>query len=232
MMNKAELIIALDVPNISELKKTLDKIPDSVQWFKVGLELFISEGYAVIELLKSMEKSVFLDLKLHDIPQTVANAIKIAGDYDVDLLTVHSIGGRRMLEAASEAALCFKKPPELVAVTTLTSLGEEDFKDLGISRTISEQAISLGDLAISSGINGLVTSAHEAKKLRNKFPNAILVTPGIRLDNDNTDDQKRVATPRFAIDQGATHLVVGRSILKAEDPSYIVEKILHHINRI
>ena len=230
-MNKTELIVALDVPNISELKKTLDKIPNSVKWYKVGLELFISEGYKVIELLKSMNKAVFLDLKLHDIPQTVANAIKIAGNYNVDLLTVHGMGGRRMLEAASDASLSCKIPPKLIAVTTLTSLGKEDFKDLGVSRTISEQAISLGELAISSGINGLVTSAHEAKKLSNKFPNAILVTPGIRLDNDNVDDQKRVATPKFAMDQGATHLVVGRSILKADDPSKIVDKILDQLNK-
>ena len=229
-MNKTELIVALDVPNISELKKTLNKIPNSVKWYKVGLELFISEGYDVIELLKSMNKSVFLDLKLHDIPQTVANAIKIAGNYNVDLLTVHGMGGRRMLEAASDASLSCKISPKLVAVTTLTSLGKEDFKDLGISRTISEQAIILGELAISSGINGLVASAHEAKKLSNKFPNAILVTPGIRLDNDNVDDQKRVATPKFAMDQGATHLVVGRSILKADDPSKIVDKILDQLN--
>ena len=118
-----------------------------------------------------------------------------------------------MLEAAANAASNFKNPPKLVAVTTLTSLGDEDLNDIGISKDISSQALSLGSLAISSGIDGLVTSAFEAKVLRDEFPSSLLITPGIRLKDDNVNDQKRVATPDFALRQGATHLVVGRSIL-------------------
>lgn len=230
-MNKAELIVALDVPNINKLNEVLIRIPKTVKWFKVGLELFISEGYSVIKLLKSMNKSIFLDLKLHDIPQTVANAVKVAGEYDIDLLTVHGIGGSKMLEAAADAASSCSKPPKIVAVTTLTSLGNEDLLDIGVSRSINDQAISLGELAVNSGIDGLVTSAHEARILRDKFPESILVTPGIRLPSDSINDQKRVATPSFAVEQGSTHLVVGRSILHSNNPSLVVEEIFNDLKR-
>ena len=124
-----------------------------------------------------------------------------------------------------------KNPPKLVAVTTLTSLGDEDLNDIGISKDISSQALSLGSLAISSGIDGLVTSAFEAKVLRDEFPSSLLITPGIRLKDDNVNDQKRVATPDFALRQGATHLVVGRSILKSNDPLFVVENIMADIKK-
>ena len=130
-----------------------------------------------------------------------------------------------MLEAAAEAASECANPPKLVAVTTLTSLSQDDFIDLGINRTVSEQALSLGELAIGSGIDGLVTSAHEAGALRERFPEALLVTPGIRMPDGNVDDQKRVATPAFAVQQGATHLVVGRPIVQADDPTAATEAI-------
>ena len=230
MINK-DLIVALDVPNKNELINTLNRLPDIINWYKVGLELFIAEGPEILKILKSFGKQIFLALKLHDIPQTVENAIKVACQYDVDMMTVHGLGGKKMLEAAANAASNFKNPPKLVAVTTLTSLGDEDLDDIGISKDISSQALSLGSLAISSGIDGLVTSAFEAKVLRDEFPSSLLITPGIRLKDDNVNDQKRVATPDFALRQGATHLVVGRSILKSNDPLFVVERIMADIKK-
>ena len=230
MINK-DLIVALDVPNKNELINTLNRLPDIINWYKVGLELFIAEGPEILKILKSFGKQIFLDLKLHDIPQTVENAIKVACQYDVDMMTVHGLGGKKMLEAAVNAASNYKNPPKLVAVTTLTSLGDEDLNDIGISKDISSQALSLGSLAISSGIDGLVTSAFEAKVLRDEFPSSLLITPGIRLKDDNVNDQKRVATPDFALRQGATHLVVGRSILKSNDPLFVVERIMADIKK-
>jgi orotidine-5'-phosphate decarboxylase len=217
-MNKAELIVALDVPNTVEMERKLQQMPDFIEWYKVGLELFCAEGTAVLEPLKARGKKIFLDLKLHDIPRTVGNAVKTAAAHGVNLMTVHAIGGRAMLEEAAKAAAECEHPPKLVAVTTLTSLNQEDFRDLGIDRTVSDQALALGRLAIESGIDGLVTSAHEAGVLREAFPEAILVTPGIRMPEGEVGDQKRVATPSFAAGQGATHLVIGRPIVQADDP--------------
>jgi orotidine-5'-phosphate decarboxylase len=229
-MNSA-LIVALDVPTLSEMEKTLDRLPDAIEWYKVGLEIFCAEGPEILAPLKKRNKKIFLDLKLHDIPQTVANAVKTAASHGVDLMTVHAIGGRAMLEAAANAARECDNPPKLVAVTTLTSLSQDDFTDLGIDRTVSEQAIALGELAISSGIDGMVTSAHEAGALRERFPTALLVTPGIRMPDGDIGDQKRVATPAFAVEQGATHLVVGRPIVQAEDPTSSTNAILADIKK-
>ncbi len=220
------LIVALDIPGIEEMEKALDRLPETIEWYKVGLELFCAGGPDVLEPLKKRNKKIFLDLKLHDIPQTVANAVKTAASHGVNLMTVHAIGGRAMLEAAAGAARECDNPPKLVAVTTLTSLSQDDFIDLGINRTVSEQALALGELAIRSGIDGMVTSAHEAGALRAKFPEALLVTPGIRMPDGDVGDQKRVATPAFAVEQGATHLVVGRPIMQAHDPVAVAAAIL------
>jgi len=219
------LIVALDVPTLKEMEETLDRLPDTIEWYKVGLEIFCAEGPEILAPLKARNKKIFLDLKLHDIPRTVANAVKTAASHGVNLMTVHAIGGRAMLEAAAEAARECDNPPKLVAVTTLTSLSQDDFTDLGISRTVSDQALALGELAITSGIDGLVTSAHEAGALRERFPEALLVTPGIRMPDGDVGDQKRVATPAFAVQQGATHLVVGRPIVQADHPAAVTEAI-------
>ena len=216
---KPALIVALDVSTAREMEEALNRLPDTIEWYKVGLELFCAEGPSILDPLKKRDKKIFLDLKLHDIPRTVANAVKTAASHGVNLMTVHAIGGRAMLEAAAEAARECSNPPKLVAVTTLTSLSQDDFADLGITRSVSDQALALGELAISSGIDGLVTSAHEAGVLRRNFPEALLVTPGIRMPDGEVGDQKRVATPAFAVRQGATHLVVGRPILQAKDPA-------------
>ena len=230
-MNKADLIVALDVPNVAAMEEKLQELPDFIEWYKVGLELFCAEGPAVLEPLKKRNKKIFLDLKLHDIPRTVGNAVRTAAEHGVNLMTVHAIGGRAMIEAAAKAAAECENPPKIVAVTTLTSLSQDDFADLGIDRTVSEQAVELGRLAISSGIDGLVTSAHEANALREAFPEAILVTPGIRMPEGDVGDQKRVATPSFAVEQGATHLVVGRPIVQAADPDAAATAIIENMNK-
>lgn len=226
---KPALIVALDVPTLQEMEKTLNRLPDTIEWYKTGLELFCAEGPRMLEPLKERNKKIFLDLKLHDIPRTVAHAVKTAASHGVNLMTVHAIGGRAMLEAAAEAARECDNPPKLVAVTTLTSLNQADFIDLGINRTVSEQALALGELAIRAGIDGLVTSAHEAGALRERFPDALLVTPGIRMPDGDVGDQKRVATPAFAVQQGSSHLVVGRPILQAQDPITITRTILENM---
>lgn len=230
-MNKAELIVALDVPNAEAMEAKLQEMPDFIEWYKVGLEIFCAEGPDVLEPLKKRGKKIFLDLKLHDIPRTVGNAVKTAAEHGVHLMTVHAIGGRAMLEEAAKAASECENPPKIVAVTTLTSLSQDDFNDLGINRTVSEQAVELGRLAISSGIDGMVTSAHEAKVLREAFPDAILVTPGIRMPEGDVGDQKRVATPSFAVEQGATHLVIGRPIVQAADPVAAATAMLNDMNK-
>jgi orotidine-5'-phosphate decarboxylase len=230
-MKKADLIVALDVPNAEAMEAKLQELPDFIAWYKVGLELFCAEGPAALLPLKNRGKKIFLDLKLHDIPRTVGHAVKTAAAHGVHLITVHAIGGRAMLEEAAKAATSCENPPKLVAVTTLTSLSQDDFSDLGIQRTVSEQALALGRLALSSGIDGLVTSAHEAKVLREEFPDALLVVPGIRMPEGDVGDQKRVATPSFAIQQGATHLVVGRPIVQAENPEVSAKAILEDMKK-
>ena len=230
--NTPQLIVALDVPEAAQIGPIVDALPDGVSFYKVGLELFIAEGPAALDPLRSRNKRIFLDLKLHDIPRTVAHAVRSASAMDVGLLTVHATGGRAMLEAAAEAAASAPNSPEIVAVTTLTSLNEDDFRDVGIQRNLTDQALALGTLALESGLGGVVTSVHEAGRLREALgPDALLVTPGIRPSGPAGDDQKRVATPATAVDQGSTHLVVGRPILQADDPHAAASAILDEISQ-
>lgn len=230
---KPEIILAVDVPSAAEVAPLLDKLPAELTWFKVGLELFTAEGPAVLQSLTQRQKKVFLDLKFHDIPRTVANAVTSAARLGVNLITVHAIGGRAMLQAAAEAAAAFgTNRPRLVAVTTLTSLNQEDFKDLGITRSVSAQALALTEMALASGIDGVVTSVHEAPALRERFGNTpILVTPGIRPAGADVGDQKRVATPGLAVEAGSTYLVVGRPIVEAADPCQATRAIQAEIDR-
>ncbi|OVE74878.1 orotidine 5'-phosphate decarboxylase [bacterium E08(2017)] len=228
---KPEIIAALDVPTADDIPPIVDSIGDSVSYYKVGLEIFTAEGPACLDYLKSKNKQIFLDLKLHDIPRTVANAVTSAAQHNVSLLTVHACGGRAMLEAAAEAARESGTDMKLIAVTTLTSLDENDFTDLGITRTLSQQANALGELAISSGIDGLVTSVHEVETLRATFgPDALLVTPGIRPAGGDVADQKRVATPAIAVERGSSYLVIGRPILQADDPAAAAKAIQEEID--
>ncbi len=224
---KPELIIALDVPSAAAIPEVVSRLPEAVRFYKVGLELFVAAGPEALTYLQQRGKQIFLDLKLHDIPRTVARAVASASGYGVSLLTVHACGGRAMLCAAAEA-----RPDgmQLVAVTTLTSLDQSDLVELGVSRDIREHTVALGALAVSCGIDGLVCSPLEIVSFRRRLgPGPVIVTPGIRPAGGALGDQKRVATPAMAVADGASYLVVGRPVLEAQDPGLAAEQILQEM---
>ena len=227
-----ELIVALDVPTAAALQAVLGRLPSAVTFGKVGLELFTAEGRRALDPLAARGMRLFLDLKFHDIPRTVARAVHAASTLGASLMTVHACGGRDMLKAAAEAAAeAGPARPRLIAVTTLTSLNQADLADLGIARTLAEQALRLGEMALASGIDGLVTSVHEAAELRRRFgPDPILVTPGIRPAGADAGDQKRIATPADAVRAGADFLVVGRPLTDAPDPAAAALSLIAEIN--
>lgn len=220
MSEKSRIIVALDVPTREAavaLAKTLD--PKLCQ-VKVGKELFTAAGPAVVEDLKELGFDIFLDLKYHDIPNTVAGAIRSAAALGVWMVNVHALGGRKMMEAAINEALKYSIRPLVIGVTILTSMGIEDLKEVGINCGPSIQAILLAKLAKDSGLDGVVCSGQEIVDIRNAVPNKdfLLVTPGIRLPEGNKDDQVRIVTPELAIANGSNYLVVGRPITGAVDP--------------
>jgi len=216
----AELIVALDVASADEAETAVRRLGAAVGFYKIGLELFSATGPDIVARVKGHGKRVFLDLKLHDIPRTVERAVKSCGMLGVDLLTIHSSGGRAMIQAAHDAAATFgPAAPKVLAVTMLTSLDQSDLADLGISRSMAAQVAALGSLALTSHADGIVCSPQEVAAMRLLLgPSALLVTPGVRPAGADFGDQKRVATPGQAVRDGATHLVVGRPILAASDP--------------
>lgn len=216
----AELIVALDVSSAAEVEQTVDRLGDSVTFYKIGLELFSAEGPEVVRIVKNRGKKVFLDLKLHDIPRTVERAVKSGAALGVDLMTIHASGCRAMIRAAKDAALsCGIQAPKILAVTVLTSLDQPDLDDLGVGRGMKAQVEALGLLACVNGADGIVCSPQEVAAMRAVLgPDALLVTPGVRPAGAALGDQKRVATPGQAVRDGSTHLVVGRPILEADDP--------------
>jgi orotidine-5'-phosphate decarboxylase len=181
----------------------------------------------VVSELKKRGHSVFLDLKLHDIPNTAASAVRSLARLEPDLLTVHAAGGRAMLQAAAEAARSLPKPPRLLAVTVLTSLDTAALAETGVPAAPMEQALRLARLAAECGIEGMVCSPAEAAALHSALPKALLVTPGIRPAGTEAGDQKRVATPQFALAAGAGMLVIGRPITAAADPKAAAQAILN-----
>lgn len=227
----AELIIALDVPEAAAMGPIVDALPKEIAWYKVGLEIFAAEGPRALDPLRERGKRVFLDLKLHDIPRTVARAVRSAARHGAGLLTVHASGGREMLKAAAEAAReCGPGGPRILAVTVLTSLDASDLEAMGVRRTPSEQVLALAGLALEAGADGWVCSVQEAAGLRAAYgPAPLLVTPGIRLPTDDVGDQKRIGTPADALRAGATHLVVGRPVLDAPDPAAAARALLDAI---
>jgi orotidine-5'-phosphate decarboxylase len=227
----AEIIVALDIPSADLVKPTVSLLPPEISFFKVGLQLFIAEGEAAMGWLAENEKNTFLDLKLHDIPKTVANAVQSAGKFSVKLLTVHACGGSDMLRAAADAAAEFGDDrPQVIAVTTLTSLSQEDLTDIGVTRQLKDNSLKLAELALKSGIDGLVCSPLETAAFRREFgPDPIIVTPGVRPAGSAVADQKRIATPADAVKAGASYLVIGRPILQADDPAAASRAILDEI---
>jgi len=227
---KQLLIVALDVPNAEVALGLVERLEDQCQWFKVGLELYIAAGPALVERLVATGHSVFLDLKLHDIPNTVAAGVRSAGALGAKLLTIHASGGPAMMAAAREAAAGLKDAPELLAVTVLTSMDETQLAATGVERSPAGQADLLAKLGIASGIRGFVCSPQEVAALRGLTgPEGVLVTPGIRPAGADKGDQQRIATPRYALEQGASYLVVGRPITQAADPALAAEAILMEI---
>lgn len=225
---KSELIVALDVPSANQIPAIVNSLPAEISYYKIGLELFAAAGPEALRFLAENNKNIFLDLKLHDIPRTVARAVEACAKYNVSLITVHAGGGRNMLTAASQAAAQMgENAPKLVAVTTLTSLDQNDLNEMGIERDLSVHTIALGKLAIECGIDGLVCSPLEVGKFRKELGSApILVTPGIRPAGGDVGDQKRIATPANAVQDGSSFLVVGRPILSAGNPAEAAAEIL------
>ncbi len=223
------LIVALDFPDAGTALACVDQLDGAVTWFKVGLELYLAGGNAIVLDLKRRGFSVFLDLKLHDIPNTVASAVRSLAPLEADLLTVHASGGRAMLTAAAEAARTLQQPPRLLAVTVLTSMDANSLEETGVTAAPAQQVLRLARLASACGIDGMVCSAQEAATLHNALPDALLVTPGIRPAGAEVGDQKRIATPRAALDAGASMLVVGRPVTTAHDPRAAALAILQEM---
>lgn len=230
-INQQRIIVPLDVPNLEDAIDLVNKLPQVTFW-KVGLELFVSTGSDILQFLQDKEKRIFLDLKFHDIPNTVAGACRSASKYGVDLLTLHATMGRKAMLGAVEAISKAEKPPKLLAITVLTSLNSRDLAfDLKIPLELPEYALQMALLAQESGIDGAVCSPHEVNKLREVCGNDfLLVCPGVRPSWAATGDQKRVMTPAQAIQAGADYLVIGRPIIQAENPVSAWSKICAEIN--
>jgi orotidine-5'-phosphate decarboxylase len=224
---RKRLIVALDVPTAEAAAALAKRLEGTCQWFKVGMELFTAVGPAVVESLVARGHSVFLDLKFHDIPNTVAGAVRSAAKLGVRLMTIHAGGGPAMLAAAREALEGAANPPELLAVTVLTSMDAAQLKAAGIGRAPGKQAELLAKMGMKAGIRGFVCSPEEVAALRALTgQEGVLVVPGIRPAGADAGDQKRLATPGDALRNGASYLVVGRPITQAADPVGAAEAIL------
>ena len=233
---RSRLIVALDVPTQEEAIELAGSLSESVGTFKIGLQLFTACGPAIVRRVQEFGADVFLDLKLHDIPNTVANAVTEACCLGVSMLTLHTSGGRSMLRKAREAANHFKvstgRPsPMLLGVTVLTSLGTEEIADIGFAPELDDLVLRLARVAADSRLDGVVSSPLEVGRLRSAgLTDLSFVTPGIRPSSGaDRDDQKRVTTAFDAIRAGATYLVVGRPVIKADDPLSAAQALLKEI---
>ena len=230
MSASRRLAFALDYPTLDEARRGAERVRDSAGVLKVGLELFVREGPRAVALGAELGCDVFLDLKLHDIPETVERAVASAVAHGVTYLTVHAAGGPRMLERAARAAE--QSPLKLLAVTVLTSLDASDLQAIGVAGDPAGQALRLAKLAVGVGIPGLVCSVNEVRNLRQALGSrVVLVTPGIRLADSGADDQKRTGTPGAAIRDGSSLLVVGRPIRDAADPAAAARVIAQEIRK-
>ena len=223
---KGPLIVALDFDTATEALDLVDLLDPDTCRVKVGKQLFTREGPAILKALGSRGFDVFLDLKFHDIPNTVANASVAAAEQGAWMVNVHASGGSRMMVAARDALAKLSNPPKLIAVTVLTSMAPEDLSETGIPASPMERVVLLAELAQQAGMVGVVCSAQEAQQLRARLgPDFDLVTPGIRLPGGNVGDQRRVLSPSDALAAGANYLVVGRPITAASDPAGALEHI-------
>jgi orotidine-5'-phosphate decarboxylase len=224
------LIVALDVSSAVAARKIVAAVGDSAFAYKVGMQLYTAEGPGIVRELVTSGRRVFLDLKYHDIPNSVGAAVREAAQLGVSMLTVHASGGGKMLRSATEAAAGHAASPLVLAVTVLTSLEDDDLNKLGVRGTVVDQALRLAAVALSNGCGGVVASAHEASALREELgQDFIIVTPGVRPAGTGRGDQVRVVTPAEAVAAGATHIVVGRPITDAADPAAEARAILGQI---
>ena len=226
------LIVALDVSRAAEARRIVASLGDSVSTFKVGKQLFTAEGPQVVRDLVASGCRVFLDLKFHDIPNTVGSAVREACALGVSMLTVHASGGERMLRAAAEAASKSEGKPLILAVTVLTSLDQADLEEIGVLGDMSIQVLRLAILARRAGCGGIVTSPKETALARQRLGEELsILVPGVRPAGSDPGDQARIATPAEAIQAGATFVVVGRPITAAADPPKAARQILTEIEQ-
>lgn len=224
------LIVALDYNNLDEALNMAELLDPNECKVKVGKELFTKSGPKVLEALHKKGFDVFLDLKFHDIPNTTANAVAVAAELGVWMVNVHASGGRKMMEACVNKLANFSKPPLLIGVTVLTSMAEADLKEIGVNISPLEHVLSLAELAKSSGLDGVVCSAHETSALKSKMGEDFkLVTPGIRPRFSEKGDQQRVMTPKEALNSGSDFLVIGRPITQSKDPSSALKQVMQEL---
>jgi len=230
VQSKTELIVALDVDTVDQALGLIDRIGETVRWYKIGKQLFTRFGPDAVRQVKARGKSLFLDLKFHDIPNTVAEAVRSAAHIGADMTNVHASGGPAMLKAAAEAAR--QSDILLTAVTVLTSLDADELAATGVDASPQDQVVRLAKLAQLNGVPGVVCSAHEIRLLRDACgPDFVLVVPGIRPAGSEHGDQKRVMTPGQAATAGASFIVVGRPVRNAPDPKQAAEAVLEELSR-
>ena len=219
MKTDPKIIVALDYPNAASALELLEKLDPMTCRVKIGKELFTREGPSFVERVIKSNFDVFLDLKFHDIPNTVAKACMAAADLGVWMINVHALGGQKMMLAAREALEKAAHRPYLIAVTILTSHSEDDLKTIGLLGTPEDNVLRLVDSVNQAGLDGVVCSPLEVSKIRDKIPNDfLLVTPGVRPQGASLGDQVRVMTPQDALRSGASYLVIGRPITAADSP--------------
>ncbi len=231
------LIVALDVHSMEDVQALVEQLGESVSHYKVGMELFYRVGADALSYLHEQKKRIFLDLKLHDIPNTVAEGLCSLMALHADMMNVHALGGYEMMKTATQkireqANKLNTDVPKLIAVTILTSISDSGWQEMGLSPQISDEVIRLALLAKKAGMDGVVASPQEASLIRAECgPDFLIVTPGIRPAGAKINDQSRIATPAGALKNGATHLVVGRPIRAAENPRAAAEAIIREMER-
>ncbi|HTL47261.1 MAG TPA: orotidine-5'-phosphate decarboxylase [Verrucomicrobiae bacterium] len=232
MKNADKIIVALDTPSLDFAERLIKDLEGLISFYKVGFEFFTAHGWAAVDIIRRFGGKVFLDLKLHDIPNTVAKTMAVVCEHEIDMVNVHALGGKEMMvnarKTVDQQVQAGKKRPIVIGVTVLTSHSEQELsKELGIMRSLNEEVLSLAALVQESGLDGVVSSPQEIVMLRQKFPEKfVIVTPGVRPEGSEKSDQKRTFTPNQALQAGSDYLVIGRPITAAADPRKEVETIL------